>query len=140
MSVGLKATYLFGPIDNVSSNFLDNTENGASPYVINVAEKTNVNGFNFGLGYSFSKDSVGRRKDRRFSVGAVYNFSGKLKGKINRQIIRTTLSEDTVERYTLSVINGKVEVPASFTVGVSYSKSNRWMVGYRIFLPGLVLF
>ena len=133
MSVGLKATYLFGPIDNVSSNFLDNTQNGATPYIINIAEKTNVNGFNFGLGYSFSKDSLGRRNDRRFSVGAVYNFSSKLKGKINRQIIRTTLSEDTVERYTLSVINGQVEVPASFNVGVSYSKGINWMVGTELF-------
>ena len=133
MSVGLKATYLFGPIDNVSSNFLDNTQNGASPYIINIAEKTNVNGFNFGLGYSYSQDSLGRRNDRRFSVGAVYNFSSKLKGKINRQIIRTTLSEDTVERYTLSVINGKVEVPASFNVGVSYSKGINWMVGTEFF-------
>jgi hypothetical protein len=133
MSVGLKATYLFGPIDNISSNFLDNTANGASPYVINIAEKTNVTGFNFGLGYSYSQDSLGRRNDRRFSVGAVYNLSSKLKGKINRQIIRTTLSEDTVERYTLSVINGKVEVPSSFTVGFSYSKGINWMVGTEFF-------
>ena len=75
MSVGLKATYFFGPIDNVSSNFLDNTQNGAPPYIVNVAEKTNVNGFNFGLGYSYSQDSLGSRNDRRFSVGAVYNFT-----------------------------------------------------------------
>ncbi|HEX6225528.1 MAG TPA: hypothetical protein VFZ52_14020 [Chryseolinea sp.] len=133
MSVGLKATYLFGPIDNVSANFLDNTLNGATPYVINIAEKTNVTGFNFGVGYSYSQDSLGRKNDRRFSVGAVYNLSSKLKGKINRQIIRTTLSEDTVERYTLSVINGKVEVPSSFTVGVSYAKGINWMVGTEFF-------
>jgi len=133
MSVGIKATYLFGPIDNISSNFLDNTANGATPYIVSIAEKTNVTGFNFGLGYSYSQDSLGRRNDRRFSVGAVYNLSSKLKGKINRQIIRTTLSEDTVERYTLSVINGKVEVPSSFTVGFSYSKGINWMVGTEFF-------
>ena len=133
MSVGLKATYLFGPIDNVYANFLDNTSNGATPYVINVTEKTNVNGFNFGLGFSYSQDSLGRRDDRRFSAGAVYNFSGNLKGKIRRQVIRTTLAEDTVERYTLSVINGKVKVPSSFTVGVSYAKGASWMIGTEFF-------
>jgi len=133
MSVGLKATYLFGPVDNVYSNFLDNTENGATPYVINIEEKTNVTGFNFGLGFSYSKDSLGRRNDRRFSVGAVYNLSNNLKGKINRQVIRTTLSEDTVERYPLSVVNGKVRIPSSFTVGVSYAKGAKWMIGTEFF-------
>ena len=129
MSVGLKSTYIFGPIDNVYSNFLDNTANGASPYVINIEEKTSVTGFNFGLGYSYSQDSLGRRNDKRLSFGAVYNFSSDLKGKINRQTIRTTLGEDTVERYPLSVVHGKIHIPSSFTVGVSYSKGVQWMIG-----------
>ncbi|WP_276373265.1 hypothetical protein [Chryseolinea sp. H1M3-3] len=133
MSVGLKSTYLFGPIDNVYSNFIDNTANGATPYVINIEEKTTVTGFNFGLGYSFSRDSLGRRNDNRFSVGAVYNFTSKLKGKLNRQTIRTTLAEDTVERYPLSVVNGKIHLPASFTVGMAFSKEGKWMIGTEFF-------
>jgi long-subunit fatty acid transport protein len=124
---------LFGPVDNVYSNFLDNTDNGATPYVINVEEQTNVNGFNFGLGFSYSRDSLGSRNDKRLSFGAVYNFRDHLKGKINRQIIRTTISEDTVERYPLSVVNGKVEIPGSFTVGVAYAKGAKWMVGTEFF-------
>ena len=122
ISVGLKSTYLFGPVDNIYSNVINNVASGAVPYVVSVQEKTNVNGFNFGLGFSFSKDSLGRRNDNRFSVGAVYNFSTKLKGKINRQIIRTTITEDTVERYPLSVVTGQITMPSSFTVGVSYGK------------------
>jgi hypothetical protein len=133
MSVGLKSTYIFGPIDNTYSNFLDNVENGAIPYLINVDEKTSVTGFNFGLGYSYSQDSLGRRNQNRFSVGAVYMLEGNLKGKINRQLIRTTLSEDTVERYPLSVVNGKIHLPASFTVGVSYAKGSNWMIGTEFF-------
>lgn len=130
MSVGLKATYIFGPLDNVYSNVLDK---GATPYVINVEEKTNVNGFNFGLGFSYSQDSLGRRNDSRFSVGAVYTFGKDLKAKLNRQTIRTTLSEDTLERYSLSVVNGKLHLPASFTAGVSYSKGAKWMLGTEFF-------
>lgn len=129
ISVGLKSTYLFGPVDNIYSNVVNNIANGAVPYVISIDEKTNVNGFNFGLGFSFSKDSLGTRNNKRISVGAVYNFSSKLKGKINRQIIRTTIAEDTVERYPLSVTTGKIEMPSSFTVGISYAKGAQWMVG-----------
>ncbi len=129
ISVGLKSTYLFGPVDNIYSNVINNIASGSVPYVVSVQEKTNVNGFNFGLGFSFSKDSLGTRNNKRFSVGAVYNFSSKLKGKINRQAIRTTLAEDTVERYPLSVTTGKIEMPSSFTVGVSYGKGVQWMVG-----------
>lgn len=129
ISVGLKSTYLFGPVDNIYSNVINNIASGAVPYVISVQEKTNVNGFNFGLGLSFSKDSLGRRHDRRLSVGGVYNFSSKLKGKINRKIIRTTIAEDTVERYPLSVMTGKIEMPSSFTVGISYAKGAQWMIG-----------
>lgn len=133
MSVGLKATYIFGPIDNIYSNFVDNTPNGAIPYLINVEEKTTVTGFNFGLGYSFSQDSLGRRNQNRFSAGAVYMLEGNLKGKINRQLIRTTLSEDTVERYPLSVVNGKIRLPSSITVGVSYGRGASWMIGTEFF-------
>jgi hypothetical protein len=133
ISIGLKSTYLFGPIDNIYSNLINNIESGIIPYVINVEEKTNVNGFNFGLGFSFSKDSIGGRSDNRLSIGGVYNFSGKLKGKINRQIIRTTLAEDTVERFPLSVVNGKITVPSSFTVGISYGRDLNWMIGTEFF-------
>ncbi len=129
ISVGLKSTYLFGPVDNIYSNVINNIASGSVPYVVSVQEKTNVNGFNFGLGFSFSKDSLGTRNNKRFSVGAVYNFSSKLKGKINRQVIRTTIAEDTVERYPLSVTTGKIEMPSSFTVGISYGKGAQWMVG-----------
>lgn len=133
MTIGLKSTYLFGPVDNIYSNLVDNVENGAVPYMINVEEKTNVNGFNFGLGYSYSLDSLGKRNRNRLSFGAVYEFGGDVKGKLNRQIIRTTLNEDTVERYPLSVINGKVHLPSSFTVGLAYAKGSNWMVGAEFF-------
>jgi long-subunit fatty acid transport protein len=129
ISVGLKSTYLFGPVDNIYSNVINNVSSGAVPYIVSIEEKTNVNGFNFGVGLSFSKDSLGARNNKRFSLGAVYNFSSKLKGKINRQISRTTIAEDTVERYPLSVATGKVEMPSSFTVGVSYGKGAQWMIG-----------
>ncbi len=133
ISVGLKTSYIFGPVDNVYSNLLDNTENGAFPYVVNVEEKTTTTGFNFGLGFSYSQDSLGRKDDHRFSVGAVYTLGSNLKGKINRQTFRTTPNQDTLERYPISVTHGKVHLPASVNFGVSYAKGSKWMIGTEFF-------
>ena len=126
ISVGLKASYLFGPISNVYSNLLTNS---SVPYVVNIEEKTNYHGFNFGLGFSFSRDSLGRRKDHRFSLGAVYNFNANLNAKTKSKIFRTTLAGDTVERYDIENNDGNLHIPGSFTVGVSYGKGLNWSIG-----------
>jgi hypothetical protein len=129
ITVGLKSTYLFGPIDNVYSNLFNSLAIGGTPYVVSVQEKTTVNGFNFNLGASFSRDSLGSRNDRRFSAGAVYTIGSSLKAKLNRQTFRTTVNADTLERFPYSTVYGKIHLPASITAGVSYGKDGYWMVG-----------
>jgi len=129
ITVGLKSTYLFGPISNVYSNILTTSASEETPYLVNIEEKTNIHGVNFGLGFSFSKDSLGRRQDRRLSIGAVYNFAADLKAKVRSKIFRTTLSFDTIERYNIENNNGKLHLPESFSLGVSYSKGLNWTVG-----------
>lgn len=129
ITVGLKSTYLFGPISNVFSNALTTTSSQGDPYLINIEEKTNFHGVNFGLGFSFSKDSLGRKNDRRLSVGAVYNFAADLKAKSKSKIFRTTLGGDTVERYNIENNNGNLHLPESFSLGISYSKGLNWSVG-----------
>jgi hypothetical protein len=127
ITVGLKSAYLFGPISNVYSNLLgsDNVEH----YVISVEEKTNIKGFNFGLGVSFSRDSLGARKDRRLSLGAVYNFSSNLKANNSNKVFRTTVGGDTLERYEIERNDERLKLPASFSVGLSYGKGLNWSVG-----------
>jgi len=127
IAVGLKAAYVFGPISNVYSNLLANP--GNVPYYVNVEEKTNYKGFNFGLGFSFSRDSLGKRKDHRFSVGGVYNFAANLNATSKSKIFRTTLGGDTVERYNIENNDGNLHIPGSFIVGVSYGKGLNWSVG-----------
>lgn len=129
ISVGLKAAYLFGPISNVYSNVLTTTPNQGASYLVNIEDKTNYHGANFGLGFSFSRDSLGRRQDRRFSVGVVYNFATDLTAKTKSKIYRTTLAGDTIERYNLTNDNGKTHLPDEFSVGVSYSRGLRWSFG-----------
>lgn len=129
ITVGLKASYLFGPVSNVYSNVLTTNANQGDPYVVNIEEKTNHHGFNFGLGFSYSKDSLGSRKDRRLSVGAVYNFASDLQAKSRSKIFRSTLGGDTVERYNIENGNGKLHLPESFSLGISYAKGLNWAVG-----------
>lgn len=129
ISVGLKAAYIFGPISNVYGNLLITDNPQSTPYIVNIEEKTNYNGFNFGLGFSFSRDSLGKRKDHRFSLGGVYNLSSNLNAKNKSKIFRTTLSGDTVERYDIENNDGNLHIPGSFIVGVSYGKGLNWNIG-----------
>jgi hypothetical protein len=129
ITVGLKTTYLFGPISNVYSNVLTTNVNQGDAYLVNIEEKTNYKGFNFGLGFSYSKDSLGRRKDRRLSIGGVYNFPSNLNARIRSKIYRTTLGGDTIERYDIESNNGELHLPQSLTVGVSYAKGLNWSIG-----------
>ncbi len=133
LSVGVKAAYHFGPISNVYSNILTTNVNQGDPYTVNIENKKNIRGFNFGVGASFSKDSLGRRHDKRFSVGATYNLASDYRAKMVDRISRTTLAGDTLEKYTLSTANGTVSVPQSFTIGVAYGRGTRWNVSTEYF-------
>lgn len=133
LSVGLRAAYMFGPISNVYSNVLTTLPNQGDPYLVNIENKKNINGFNFGLGVSFSKDSLGRRKDRRFSIGAVYNIASNFNAKVVDRISRTSLAGDTLEQYEISSNNGKIHLPESYTFGIAYGRGSRWNVSSEFF-------
>jgi len=124
MSVGLKASYLFGPVSNVQSSL----QSGV-PYIGNVEQKMNLNGFNFGLGFSYSKDSLGSKHDHRFSAGGVYTFASSLRAKNKEQVYLTTLANDTILRSDVTQSSGHVHLPATLTVGFSYGRDLHWYVG-----------
>jgi len=125
ISVGLKAAYLFGPIDNVYSNQL--LKSNQVPYLIAVQQKTSVKDFSFSLGFSFSRDSLWG-KNYRLSAGAVYDFETSLNAKRNDSFFRTTVSGDTLENYKLAVDRGQIRIPANITAGVSLSRGLQWSV------------
>jgi hypothetical protein len=129
IAIGLKSSYIFGPISNVYTNLLVPPTTAIEPYLISIEEKTNVRGFNFGLGFSFSKDSLGARKDHRFSVGAVYNFVANLKANNKTKIFRNSLAGDTIERYDIERNDERLKLPESFSVGVTYGKAQNWSIG-----------
>ena len=123
-SIGVKAAYIFGSINNDFSNTLV-IANQSIPFAIAVAEQTYVKDFKFTGGLSFSKDSL-FGKDYRLSVGAVYNFSSDLKADKTSVIERRYTTSTPISSDTLEIKGGSIVIPASFSIGFSLSKGNKW--------------
>ncbi len=128
MSVGVKASYLFGSLDNTFSNIVNNTGQPI-PYIVTTEEKTVVKDFTLGLGYSFSKDSLFKKQDYRLSFGVVYNLGVDLKATKSVNFFSLSPSGDTIEIQRLDRERGTVYVPPSITVGASISRGLKWAVG-----------
>jgi long-subunit fatty acid transport protein len=126
MSIGLRAAYLFGPLDYTYSN--QALKPNQVPYIITVEQKASVKGFNFGLGYSFSRDSLWG-KNYRLNIGAVYDIQSSLNAKRDDSFYRLTTSGDTLENTQLNNKRGSVEIPGSITIGASINKGSNWSVG-----------
>ncbi|MCD9016971.1 outer membrane protein transport protein [Parachryseolinea silvisoli] len=122
MSVGLRASYIFGPIENIYSDQLDRT-----PTVVTREEKTSVSDFNFGVGYSFSRDSLWG-KNYRFSAGVVYNLGTSLKAKMKDRFYAVNAAGDTSDIYPLSSTRGNIDIPSSITVGLALSRGLKWSI------------
>ncbi|MBT1690134.1 outer membrane protein transport protein [Dawidia soli] len=120
MSVGLRASYIFGPIENLTTDVLEGTST-----VVTHEQKTTVSDFNFGVGYSFSRDSLWG-KNYRFSAGVVYNLATSLGGKMRERFYGVSLAGDTSDIYPLSSVRGSIKIPSSLTVGVALSRGLKW--------------
>lgn len=129
ISIGLKATYLFGPIENVYSNQLTGAD--VVPYIVSVENKSSISDFNFSGGFSFSRDSLWG-KNYRFSVGAVYDMKTRLKTKVTDKFYRTTVAGDTIESSELSNAHGQIKIPGALTLGVSLSRGLKWSVATEL--------
>ncbi|HCZ37795.1 MAG TPA: hypothetical protein DHV26_17885, partial [Cytophagales bacterium] len=127
-SVGVRATYLFSSIVNEYTNTLPAT---VTPVVYSptIYERTYIKDFNFSLGASFHKDSL-FNKNYRFNLGAVYNFKSELNTEYYTRIERRNSSGTVADSTTLTNNQpGTITVPQSFTVGISFGKGEKWMIG-----------
>jgi hypothetical protein len=127
-AVGLKAAYIFGPIENNYINRTTNTEQ-ATPFLIRVREKTVVKDFLFTAGLSFSKDSLGSKNQYRFSAGATYSFKTKFNADSRAEVARLTLNETVIEADTIESSGGTLNIPQALTLGFSFSRGSKWAVG-----------
>jgi hypothetical protein len=123
-SVGVKAAYIFGSINNDFTNSLINS-NQALPFAVGVKEQTYIKDFKFSGGLSFSKDSI-FGDNYRISAGALYNFSTNLKADKTTVIQRRYSTGTPLSSDTINIKGGSIEIPSSFTAGVSISKGTKW--------------
>ncbi len=125
LSLGVKASYLFGSIVTQDINKFPNTSTTyASVYV-----RDYFHGVNFSGGISFHKDSI-FNKNYRLNIGAVYS----LKSDINTQhFSRYQLNSSSgaiVDSATIdNNLGSKMRLPKNFGVGLSLSKVDKWTIG-----------
>lgn len=122
LSVGLKASYIFGSKEDSYSTWLSNTG-----YISSFAEKTVAKDFNFSAGLSFSKDSVGS-KNLRISAGAVVDLASEMNAKRSDKFFLLTQRGDTIFTNQIDNIKGTAKLPGVYTVGFSVSKGVKWSI------------
>lgn len=122
LSVGLKASYIFGSKEDSYSTWLSNTG-----YISTFAEKTVAKDFNFSAGLSFSKDSVGS-KNLRISAGAVIDLASEMNAKRSDKFFLLTQRGDTIFSNQIDDIKGTAKLPGVYTVGFSVSRGIKWSV------------
>ncbi|MBX2914369.1 MAG: hypothetical protein KF856_03745 [Cyclobacteriaceae bacterium] len=128
LSVGVRATYLFSSIVNEYSNALT-TDASPIVYFPSIYERTYVKDFNFSMGVSYHKDSL-FNKNYRFNVGGVYTFKSQLNTEYFTRIERRNNTGGVIDSTTLiNNVPGTITLPQSVTVGVSFGRAEKWMIG-----------
>jgi hypothetical protein len=131
LSVGLKAAYLFGPIE---TNFRNRTTNNEQnlPFIVEVKEKITAKDFLFTAGLAYSIDSVGSRNRYRLSMGGTYSFATDVKASHRSEILLKTLNGSVIGGDTLLTNGGSLKIPGSLTFGVSFSRRGIWSIGTEV--------
>lgn len=135
LSMGLKTSFLFGSIATNFSNILDNP-NQSYKYVINVYELLSVRGVRFTPGIHLRIDSLGKnfRRDHRngkytLNFGATADFKSKLSTNLEQVLERKDASGNILQSDTTNVNSIKTYLPGNFTVGISFGRADRWILG-----------
>lgn len=124
VSVGVKAAYIFGPLETNHENAFVRQSNS---YYIQIKEKTSVKDFMFTFGLAYG-DTI--RRNYGYHIGATYSPASRLNASRRAEILRYIPSRtQPVEGDTIFTRGGSMEIPASMTFGVSFFRVNRWMLG-----------
>jgi hypothetical protein len=128
LSIGLKASYIFGPITYKQTNYLLQS---ASPlnYPVTISEKTFVKDAMFAGGISYTRDSLFSQKKYRLSFGAVYGLKTDLNARQRYTISRESVNGKPIQPDTLSEQKTTIGIPASISAGISLSRGTKWSVG-----------
>jgi hypothetical protein len=109
-----------------TTNLLTGDASSGERYVVSVDIRSNNHGFNFGLGFSFSRDSFGTAGTPEIKHWAVIQLR-QIKNNKQNQIFRTTLGVDTVERYDIEKgAWGKVQLATRNFRQVELTERCKW--------------
>jgi hypothetical protein len=124
LSLGVKAAYMFGPMETNYENAFANQTNS---YYIQVKEKTSVKDFLFTLGVAYG-DTI--RRNYGYHIGGTYSPATRLNASRRAEILRFhPQSTQPVEGDTIFSRGGSLRIPSSATIGFSFFRVNRWMLG-----------
>ncbi|GHM99232.1 membrane protein [Cytophagales bacterium WSM2-2] len=124
LSLGVRASYQFGNI--VTQNASQNVGAFANT---SVKVTDSFNGLNLTGGISFHKDSL-FKKNFRVNVGAIYNTTTTFPAQHKLEYQSIASNGAVIDTYTNSDLDGKLHIPESWGVGVSFGKVDRWTLGW----------
>lgn len=129
LSIGLKATYLFGSIKNEYTNTLTQSMQPVA-YYPSIIENTYVKDFDFSIGLSYHKDSL-FNKNYYFNVGLVYDLKAKLNTQYTARIERRKADGGPPVDSTTVINNqpGSITLPEALAGGISFGRGAKWMIG-----------
>jgi len=128
LSVGLKATYLWGSFIRQYSNALTIVTEPI-PYYPNIYIRDYIKDFNLTAGVSYHKDSIAGKKNYKINVGIVYDFKANLNTEYYARIERASSGGTIVDSTT--VVNnqpGSITIPSTLSAGISVAKGDYWVI------------
>jgi hypothetical protein len=128
ISLGIKATYLWGSVIRQYSNTITGNTNPI-PYYPSVYVRNYIKDFNLTAGFSYHKDSIGGRKNYKINVGVVYDLKANLNTEYYARFERRTSTG--IADSTIIVDNepGTITLPSTISGGISFAKGDQWVVG-----------
>jgi len=123
LSLGIKASYLFGPIDKETIVTIDENVNNQTVLVNRTSHSDLTFGAGLHYGWRIKPQSI-------INFGVTYDFASSIQAKRSLfQEIRV-LGSLVASRDTLIFEEKRnIDLPAKFGLGFSYQKLNKWTVG-----------
>ncbi|HET9053579.1 MAG TPA: hypothetical protein VFM90_05365, partial [Cyclobacteriaceae bacterium] len=126
LSVGLKASYIFGSTVSDYANRLIVSDQSV-PFIVGIRDQSYMKDFLFTGGLAFAKDSL-FNDNIRINFGLTYAFATGLKTNTTTVQQRRLTTQTPITSDTLISRNGTVNIPSALTIGFAVSKGIDWAV------------
>lgn len=123
-SLGVHGIYYFGSI-NRYSNVYFNTNDKYNSLISRFTD--NVGAFSFKAGLQYSAD-MGKEKEYNLTLGLVYDYGTSLSCTSTAFVNANNVNSSDTLAYSSS--SSMINMPHEFTGGVSFSKKDKWKVGF----------